>query len=89
MTPVDLKSKMTEVSLNRIAKRFSNGQLITEVWLKNILLWPPVVANSLNQLQDLEWTYDVLDAYLWLGMRFQVGLIFFGSYPGFFILRKN
>uniref|UniRef100_A0A914EFP7 RNA helicase n=1 Tax=Acrobeloides nanus TaxID=290746 RepID=A0A914EFP7_9BILA len=65
VVPVNMDSKQGAAAFIKMAKRYSMGQQITQDWLCSVIEWPPKVAVNMDQLVNLERTYDILDAYLW------------------------
>ena len=57
----------------KIARQFSNGELVTFDWLCHQIGWPFSPPVTILDLIHLEAVHDVLDLYLWLSYRFKVG----------------
>uniref|UniRef100_A0A914V392 ATP-dependent RNA helicase SUV3 homolog, mitochondrial n=1 Tax=Plectus sambesii TaxID=2011161 RepID=A0A914V392_9BILA len=71
LAPVTYDSPIIAANFVKFARKFSTGQPLTFSWLNDNLGWPPKTPETLSELIALEQTYEVLDIYLWLGIRFQ------------------
>ncbi|CAB3409903.1 unnamed protein product [Caenorhabditis bovis] len=69
-SPLNTNDKRTAAAFVKMARRFSTGQALTYEWLMDMLEWPPKPATTLAELVILEQTYEILDQYMWLSMRF-------------------
>ncbi|CAD5221350.1 unnamed protein product [Bursaphelenchus xylophilus] len=55
----------------KMARRYSSGFPLTEDWLAQMIEWPPSPAETLADIVHLEDLYDILTAYIWLGLRYE------------------
>uniref|UniRef100_A0A8R1E4X8 RNA helicase n=1 Tax=Caenorhabditis japonica TaxID=281687 RepID=A0A8R1E4X8_CAEJA len=69
-SPLNTDDKRTAAAFVKMARRFSTGQALTYEWLTDMLEWPPKPATNVTELSFLEQTYEILDQYMWLSMRF-------------------
>ncbi|CAI4225470.1 unnamed protein product [Auanema sp. JU1783] len=70
ISPLNVDNKLSATAFVKMARRFSTGQPLTYDWLMDLLNWPPQPPRNLNELVNLERVYEVMDAYLWLSLRF-------------------
>ncbi|CAI5449431.1 unnamed protein product [Caenorhabditis angaria] len=69
-SPLNTDDKMPAAAFVKMARRFSTGQALTYEWMMDMIEWPPAPATNLRELVFLEQTYEILDQYMWLSMRF-------------------
>ncbi|VDM55851.1 unnamed protein product, partial [Angiostrongylus costaricensis] len=71
ISPINVESKLTSSAFVKMVRRFSSGQCLTYDWMLDMLNWESLgQPENLQQLENLEKVYEVLDAYLWLSLRF-------------------
>lgn len=58
----------------KMARRYSSGYALTDDWFGSMICWPPKPAESLQDIVELERLYDILTAYIWLGLRYEVSI---------------
>jgi len=69
--PLKSDQKRSVTVFKKMAKRFSSGEPLTEEWFAQTLAWPPEPPKTPAEIQLLEEVFDVLNAYLWLGYRYE------------------
>ncbi|CAD5215396.1 unnamed protein product [Bursaphelenchus okinawaensis] len=55
----------------KMARRYSSGFPLTEDWMAQMIEWPAKPAETLNDILSLEYMYEILTAYVWLGLRYE------------------
>jgi len=68
--PVKPEWKRCITWFRKMAKRYSTGQPLTEDWFSQAISWPPEAPTVPAGIMILEETFDMLNAYLWLGYRY-------------------
>lgn len=71
--PINRKSPFVCSMFLKFARQYSRNEALTFDWLGRQIGWPFPCPNTLMDLVHLESVFDVLDLYLWLSYRFQVG----------------
>lgn len=79
--PLDVRFNFCKVPLRnkgplgtwfvKMARRYSSGFALTEDWFGAMIQWPPPPAQTLADVVHLEHVYDILTAYVWLGLRYE------------------
>lgn len=70
LVPIKPENKVVAAAFVKMVRRFSTGQQLTNDWFCSIINYPFARAEKITDLAYLEQVYDIVDAYLWLSLRF-------------------
>lgn len=71
LVPIKPEYKVVAAAFVKMVRRYSTGQLINYDWFCDMINWPLAAPEKLTDLMHLEQVYDIVDAYLWLSLRFE------------------
>jgi hypothetical protein len=69
-SPISRKDSFVITCFVKFVRAYSVNEPVTPEVLEKMLEWPPKEAKKFTEINHLESIYDVLDLYLWLGVRF-------------------
>lgn len=69
-SPISRKDSFVITCFVKFVRAYSLNEPVTPEVLEKMLEWPPKEASKFAEINHLESIYDVLDLYLWLGIRF-------------------